>query len=890
MWNKLIQIINGKDCELRERMLRAIILVGGLVTIAGIFEILIIMEMNKYLLPLLFLLLIAMGISVFITLKYRKYNIGAVLIGIVIVVMVFPLMFFLSGGIEGGATVWLSLGIVYVFLMFEGKKQVLFFILCMAVYGITYWCGYNYPGLITPMGSRFAVYADSYFAVCVVGICIGAVVKSQMRVYEEEHQLNISQKEELERSSAAKNIFFANMSHEIRTPINAIIGLNEMILRTSEDESIREYAKDIQLASKMLLNQVNDILDLSQMEMEKMKIIPVEYSLEQLFSDLAELVRVQMERKGLEFFVNIDSNLPAVVMGDEKRLKQVLLNILDNAVKYTKEGSVVLTAQGEEDGLGNIVLKVKVADTGIGIKKEDIEYLYDSFNRVDEKKNSRIVGSGLGLAITKQLVDLMGGEITVDSIYTKGTVFSVILKQKIVSDKKIGVVNFRQHNTDEGEFYKQSFEAPEARILIVDDNDLNARVAYNLLAATKVQIDIAKSGDECLEFTKKKFYHVILMDYMMPGMDGTETLKALRTQANGLCRETSVVIMTANAVSEARQMYLEQGFDGYVEKPISGKLLEKEIMALLPPDIIEYVEGESIVAEKISQIQKTTIKKRKRVYVTADCTCDLPAELLEKYDIQVMYLYIKTPNGRFADTREIDSDSLGQYLSAVSSTAVADSVTVEEYEEFFAEMLTQADRVVHITLGSNSGRSNEIALTAAKGFDHVRVIDSDQLSCGQGLIVLYAAKLAQEGKLASEICEAVEAMKAHICSKFIMPGADIFYKNGRTSAMVAGICRGLGLHPIVEMKQKKAIITGVVGGELESVWKKVIRKSLNKPKKISSEVVFITHVGCSVRQQEMIVAEIMKYVKFEKVIINKASFTTACNSGMESVGIAYYSL
>ncbi len=890
MWNKLIQIINGNDCELRERMLRAIILVGGLVTIAGIFEILIIMKMNKYLLPLLILLLIVMGISVFITLKYRKYNIGAVLIGVVIVVMVFPLMFFLSGGIEGGATVWLSLGIIYLFLMFEGKKQVLFFILCMAVYGITYWCGYNYPELITPMGSKFAIYADSYFAVCVVGICVGVVVKSQMRVYEEEHKLNILQREELERSSAAKNIFFANMSHEIRTPINAIIGLNEMILRTSEDSLTREYAKDIQLASKMLLNQVNDILDLSQMEMEKMKIIPVEYRLEQLFSDLVELVRVQMERKGLEFFVNVDTNLPSVVIGDEKRLKQVLLNILDNAVKYTKEGSVVLTAQGEEDGLGNIVLKVKIADTGIGIKKEDMEYLYDSFNRVDEKKNSRIVGSGLGLAITKQLVDLMGGEITVDSIYTKGTVFSVIIKQEIVDDKRIGAVSFGQYNVEEGEFYKQSFEAPEARVLIVDDNDLNARVAYNLLAATKVQIDIAKSGDECLEFTKKKFYHVILMDYMMPGMDGTETLKALRTQANGLCREAAVIAMTANAVSEARQMYLEQGFDGYVEKPIQGKILEKEILALLPPDIIEYVENGSIVAEKISQIQKTTIKKRKRVYITADCTCDLPAELLERYDIQVMYLYIKTPHGRFADTREIDSDSLGQYLSAVSSTAVADSVTVEEYEEFFAEMLTQADRVVHITLGSNSGRSNEIALAAAKGFDHVRVLDSGQLSCGQGVIVLYAAKMAQEGKTAGEIYDAVEKMKVGIRSRFIMPSADIFFKNGRTSAMVARMCKAFGLHPIVEMKQNKAVITGVLGGEIESAWKKFIRGHLRNTKKISKEIVFITHVGCSVKQQELLIDEVRKYVKFDNVIINKASFTTACNSGMESVGIAYYSL
>lgn len=889
MWKKIIQLVSGKDCELRERMLRTIILVGGFATIIAIVEIFIVMEVSNVLLPLLALLLVVMGVALLITFKYRKYNLASTLLGIVIVMMVMPPMFCMSGGIDSGASVWLALGILYIFVMFSGKKLFLFMLLCLIVYGGTYWFSYSYPEMLTPMPSKAAVYIDAFFSVFVVGIIGGIILKAHMKVFEEEHVLNIVQKEELEKSRDSKNVFFANMSHEIRTPINAIIGLNEMIMRLNPAGETREYAQDIQVASKMLLNQVNDILDLSQMEMQKMKIIPVQYRTEDLFGDLTELIRVQLEKKQLEFYLDIDRNLPSVLYGDEKRLKQIFLNILDNAVKYTEEGSVTLSVQGEMCGEDEILLKVQVADTGIGIRKEDIEYLYDSFNRADEKKNTRIMGSGLGLAITKQLVDLMGGEITVDSIYTKGTTFSVILKQKIIEQKPIGVVDLLKRGAEKGEIYRPYFEAPEARVLVVDDSDMNLMVASRLLSATKVQIDVATSGAECLEMTKKKYYHVILLDYMMPGMSGPETLIELRNQENGLCRDTAVITLTGNTMLGARQLYQEQGFDGYVEKPIEGRALEKEILQFLPSDIIEYQESESADGGAVDKIQRSTLKKRKKIYITSDCACDIPAELLEKYDIKLMYLYIRTPYGRFADTREIDSDSLTQYLSADSSSAYADSVTVEEFEEFFAEVLTQAESVVHISLGSRAGKSHGIAVAAAKGFDHVHVVDSGQISCGQGLVTLYAAKLALEGKNANEICDAVEKMLGHVQTGIIMPGADIFYQNGRTSAMMAKLCRALQLHPFVTMRQKNAIVIDVFGGNLENAWKKGIRRHLRKKRKINRDIVFITHVGCSVKQQEWIKKEVLKCVPFERVIVQKASFTVACNSGMETVGIAYYS-
>lgn len=887
MWKKIVQLVHGKDCELRESMFRTIILVGGLATVVGIGEILIVMDVTTVLVPFLIALLGIMAISFVATFKYSRYDFASTLIGLLIIVMIFPVMFMLSGGIDSGAAIWFTLGILYIFIMFSGAKLVAFLILSAISYGVTYWMAYTQPELIVPMPSTQLVYIDSYFSILAIGMVSGMILKVHMRLFEAEHELNIRQKEELERNSSTKNTLFANMSHEIRTPINAIIGLNEMILRANPTGETRVYAQDIQVASKMLLNQVNDILDLSQVEMNKMKIIPVQYKTENLISDLVEMVRVQLDKKKLEFYLDVDKNLPTVLLGDEKRLKQVLLNILDNAVKYTEAGSVTMAVQGEKTGNGEILLKVKIADTGIGIRSEDIEHIYDSFNRVDEKKNSGIMGSGLGLAITKQLVDLMDGEINIDSIYTKGTIFTVAIKQTIVDEQAIGTVNFMKRKS-KGDVYKPGFEAPEARVLVVDDNPMNSMVAKSLLSATKVQVDVVASGSECLEMTKTKYYHVILLDYMMPGMNGSDTRKAIKTQENGLCRDSAIIVLTGNALSGARQHYLDEGFDGYVEKPIEGRLLELEILKFLPPDIIEYLEPSTIDPEEYNQMRRITMQKRKKVYITTDCVCDIPKNLCEKYDIKLMYLYIRTPNGRFADTIEIDSDSLTQYISSENSTAYADSVTVEEYEEFFANVLTQAECVIHISLAKHAGKSYDVAVQAARGFDHVRVIDSGQISGGQALITLCAAKWAMEGMSADDICEQLEHMKSNVKSRFIMPNVKIFQQNGHTNEWAVKACKMFQLHPYVALKQSKPVLVSLLSGDMPTVWKRGIRLILRNKRHICRDIIIVTHVGCTVKQQEMIQQEILKCIPFERVIIQKASFSNACNSGIETIGLAFY--
>ena len=887
MIRKFMEMIYGREYELRERIFRMIILIGSGIIIFSLVEVLMVNNVLQVFIPMLILLAVLI-VDLIITFKYRRIDVAAAIVAFLIILVVFPVMFLLSGGLEGGATVWFALGFIYVFTMFSGRRLAFFMILSIVVDVFTYYYGYNNPDIIVPMESTSAAYLDSIFAVLAVGLCGGAIIKAQMKMFEVERNVARRQQEELERVSNSKNSFFASMSHEIRTPINTIIGLNEMILRESSEDGVKEYAQSIKSASRMLLNLVNDVLDVSQMEMKKMEIIPIEYNTMDLFGNLIDMIRVRMLEKKLDFLIDIDENLPSVLMGDMKRVAQVVLNILTNAVKYTNEGSVTFSAGIESASGEDIKLKITVEDTGIGIRKEELQHIYDYFKRMDTRKNFKVEGSGLGLYITKQFVDMMDGEIMVDSIYTKGSVFTVILPQKIVDATPIGNVKLLTSRA-KFEDYKPKFEAPEARILIVDDNRMNSLVESKLLKETKVTIDIAQSGEECLEMTKRKYYHVILMDYLMPGMNGVETLKRLRRQENSLCRDSAVVVMSANSAAESGWNYLEVGFDGYLEKPIQGESLEAEILKFIPDDIIEFKstdtyeeDDQEFGAKRISR------KKKRRVRITTDCVSDMPEQFIEKYDIGIMYLYIKTPSGRFADTLEISSDNLIRYMTDTTSNAVADSVSVEEYEEFFANMLTQAEEVIHISMSNGIGKSHSAAVAAAEGFDHVHILDSLEISSGQALIVLYAAKLAIEGYSVAEICEKVEMIKEHVRFRYIMPSVRIFYDHGYISKPHAMICERFRLHPILRMNQSGEVTMKVGFGKLENAWRRFIWSNLRHRSKINKEIVFISHAGCTVEQQEFIRREILKCVPFEHVIIQRTSVSIACSSGIGTFGFAYY--
>jgi len=884
----LVKHVFNEEYSSRERIFRLIIMAGFALSVLAIVVSAKIGNLLETLFPLL-VMFVSMSIGILLTFKYNKLDAASVLVAIALNVCAFPTMFFLCGAIESGASVWFVLGIIYLFMMYRGPRLVAFLILTVAVDVVTYFAAYMRPELVVPMESRSAIYIDSLFAVLATALTCGAIILFFMRQYEHERAVVIKQNEELEEASNSKNASFARISHEIRTPINTIVGLNEMILRENPTGTTADYARNIKSASKMLLSLVNDFLDLSRMESQRMEIFPAPYKTQSMIAELVDMMRVSMQEKGLDFFVEVDENLPSEVIGDEKRIKQILINILANAVKYTQEGSVTLTASGEKIDNNYVMLKISVADTGIGIRKEDIPHLYEMFSRIDEKNNIRVEGTGLGLSVAKQLLDLMGGEITVDSIYTKGTVFTIELQQEISDATPVGNNEFAVGSNGESEEgYKQLFEAPSARILLVDDNDLNVMVVKKLLEATKVEVDVATSGEECLEKTKQRYYHVILMDYMMPRMNGQETLKRLRIQENGLCRDSTVILMTANTLEETHRMMKDTRFDGYLEKPIDSKKMEETILRFLPNELVEYRKDVLPNNTKENEIRRISGRKRKTVYITTDCVSDLPLELIEKHDIKVMYLYIKTEHGRFADTIEISSDHLPQYMSENGINAYGDSSSVEEYEEFFADALTQAEQVIHISMAKNTGRSYMVAKAAAAGFDHVQVIDSGHISCGEGLLVLCAAMLAEEGYKSQEICERIEEMKHRVVSKYIMPSADTFAQRGRTSRVMANFCKWFMLRPVIAPVKSKVRVIGFMAGPLESAWRGFIRFHLHRKRKINTDVVIVTHSSCSVKEQEFIKNELLKFLPFKRIIMQKASFTNACSVGAKTIGISYY--
>lgn len=394
--------------------------------------------------------------------------------------------------------------------------------------------------------------------------------------------------DEARHATKTKSVFLSNMSHEIRTPINVVIGMNEMILRESSEENIVEYATNIENSSQMLLTLINDILDFSKIESGKMELVPVEYGLNSILCDCVNMAKSRAEKKGLSFQIESNPDIPNGLFGDEIRIKQILTNLLTNAIKYTDQGTVTLSIDYSPKGAEYISLKFAVSDTGKGIREEDKDKLFSTFQRVDEKSNRNIEGTGLGLPITKSFVDMMKGTITVESTYGSGSTFIVEIPQKITDSSPIGdVQNSAKANVSQREKYQESFRAPEARILVVDDNNMNLAVIKQLLKSTQIQVTLATSGKECLALTKKEHFDIILLDHMMPEMDGIETLQELKKDPDNLCMDTPIIALTANAISGVRTMYLEAGFDDYLSKPISGQLLEETLLSYLPKNKIQ---------------------------------------------------------------------------------------------------------------------------------------------------------------------------------------------------------------------------------------------------------------------------------------------------------------
>lgn len=459
-------------------------------------------------------------------------------------------------------------------------------------------------------------------------------------------------KEAAEKANRAKSDFLANMSHEIRTPINAIIGMNEMILRESKDDDILEYADSIKGASNNLLGIVNDILDFSKIEAGKMEITVAAYDMKKMIRDITDMVEIKAKEKELDFRVEISESIPRNLYGDETRIRQVLVNLLNNAVKYTQSGSVIFRMLGDKEGYEeNEEAKITfvVADTGSGIKEEDLGKVFTGFERLELEKNRNIEGSGLGLAITKNLVDAMEGSITVESQYGEGSTFTVTLQQRVGTKDAIGDYQSETNDVERID-YKQSFVAPKAKLLLVDDHQMNLKVVSHLLKKTQIQITTCQDGTECLGAMKQEHFDVILLDHMMPGLDGVETLRMSKVMEGNKCKDTPIIALTANAIAGSREKYLEAGFSDYLSKPVEAGMLESMLIKHLPEDkctiLMDETSADSIQGsgkkDEATGAQDISFEKEKDIASEIDWELGLEycSQDLEMYQ-EILDMYVE---------------------------------------------------------------------------------------------------------------------------------------------------------------------------------------------------------------------------------------------------------
>ncbi len=828
--------------------------------------------------------LVFMGLVSYICVKKHIIIAGVWIIAVGITVFTVPLCFISGGGKGGGVPLWIVMCFVYVGLMMKGKGRFVGVVMLSAEAALLYFLSYHH---LIPIGihSIKMDYNDSLSSVIVVGMVIFLLSWFQNWMYQQEKEIAEKQKKEIEELNKAQNRFFSSMSHEIRTPINTIIGLDEMIMREDISDEVADDARNIRAAGKILLTTINDILDMSKIESGKMEIIPVTYKTGDMLSEIVGMIWNKAKDKGLEFHVDVDQHIPVQLYGDEIRIKQILINLLNNAVKYTSEGAITLSIQ-ERRGEGNrTTIIYSVSDTGMGVKKESLPYLFTAFKRVDEGKNRHIEGTGLGLSIVKQFVDLMGGKITVNSVYTKGSTFTVELPQEIADETGVGDLKIEdKHALKTREHYKQSFEAPDAHILIVDDNDMNIKVVTKLLRQTRVIMDTASSGKEALRLCLNTHFDTIFMDHLMPEMDGIECLQEIRKQAGGMNRETPVVVLTANAGSDNQEIYNRAGFNGYLLKPVSGEDLEAELAKHLPADLVRFTSEEDM--NRTGELVRKASRKQS-LLISTDSICDLPGERISDNDIEIMPYHIHTGEGYFLDGIEAETEGILAYLEDESNIVRSQAPTPEEYELYFARLLTKAQYVIHITMSGEFSFGYKNALEASENFDNVLVVDSSNVSGGTGLMVLYAAKRAKESVSAEALTKELEGMREKIRTSFVVDNTSFLARTGRISSRLNAISNAFMLHPVIKLKKGKMVPGSILVGTRKKSWGKYIDDVFLQAVNADMDTLIIECSGLSVTERQEIEEQVRKRSKFKEIIVHNVSPTISINCGPHTFGLIY---
>lgn len=794
-----------------------------------------------------------------------------------------PLVCMAGGGMAGGAPIYMLAVLSYVMLVNAGRIRKYItaaaFVWYIAVYRWSYARFAGESAAISP-----ADYIQSFIALVLI-CAVTAFLSLMLRgIIAKERNTIDEQSDRIDRLLTAQSVFFSKMSHEIRTPINAIIGLNEITLRSGVDGEVRDNAVAINEASKILLSLVNDIIDVSKIRFGGMELVPSEYSTAEMLRGAVDLTRAMAQDKGLMFSFRMDGSIPAVMFGDSTRLRQVLLNLLSNAVKYTPAGSLSLTV-GCESGHGDSVMLVfEVADTGIGIKHEDMPTLFSIFQRYDAVANRHVEGSGLGLAIVKNIVDLMGGTISVDSVYTKGTSFRVAVPQRKIGSTtidEIAVLRDELAAAVPAEIRRRPSE--DQKILIVDDNDVNRRVARDLLKISGFSADTAESGAAALEKTAATAYDVILMDHFMPEMDGVETMVRIRAQEGGANRSTPIVAITANADLDDG-FYLNAGFDAYLTKPILPEVMEQTIVSLIPGLSLRQEANDTPGAAPMRPFRRS----KRRLMITAESTSDLSPEMIESVGIGILPVHINISDGRsYLDGTEIDPHSLKSYLEDDRLVVRTTGPTRSEYERFFADCLVEADRVIHISLPMRDpGGSFQEAEAAAASFDSVDVVPAGAVSTGHGLLAYRAAQRVIAGAGRDSLLDYIERTKRRISFNFLTGSPDQLARSERIPSFARAMCQTLMLHPTVAYVDGVPKIRRFEVGNNVRARKKFVEWALSQAS-IDNDEVFFSYAGIELDEVESMLDAIRRMVSVSNIRAIRASAGIYANSGAGSIALTY---
>ncbi len=820
-----------------------------------------------------------------ISLRLNKVNFAIRFTVIILVFVILPIVFYFGGGLHGGGVLWIIFAYLYTGLVTSGKwKPILMVILSLEA------CGFYLDDYFKPervyQHTKSMHYIDALISMIIVGVVCCCMVWFEEWLFLKENERAREEAKKFEELNASQNRFFSSMSHEIRTPIHSILGLNELILRQEDaSEEIKKNATNIQGAGRMLLSLINDILDISKIEAGKMDIIPVNYNIASLVSEIVNMFWLRIEEKGLEFVVEMDPSIPVELYGDEVRIRQILVNLLNNAVKYTKEGSVTLHISMEEENSDEVRILFSVSDTGMGIKQDAIPHLFNTFQRVDEEKNRNIEGTGLGLAIVKQLVDLMGGTITVDSVYTIGSSFVVTLPQKLTgANERVGNINIKNVGYKSEKKYEAGFMAPNARILIVDDNEMNLEVETKLLVGSEMMIDTARSGQEALKLTYEKNYDLILMDHLMPEMDGIECLRRIRNQKGGLNTDIPIIVLTANAGSSNIELYNNSGFDSYLLKPITGRQLEEKLLQFLPERKILNVS----VSDSMRRELNVTggFSKKLPILITTSSMADLPYSVLKAYQIETIPYSIHANGKVFYDSYEAGADELVRYMRE-GVIFDSDPPSVEEFEHFFGERLNKAHQIIHICLGSCVSNEYKMATEAAKAYGNVTVYNSGYNSASIGMMVLLAYRMSTQGQSVDKILEELNRMRKAMHCSFVTNDVDYLIKRGRMKKSVGAFMQILDVRPFMRMKEDTFTVGGLSIGNLDKCYERYVEYALSRKVTPDLDLCLVSYVDISQEEISAIRKKILSCVPFRNLIFVKASAVMSLNCGSGAFGIMF---